>query len=323
MLSTFPSIFSSKYLHLLSVAATPFPPTPMLERQAEDAEASFLPSLPLSSGWIGTVLPDAPAETVQGGHLLGQDSETSMDLGTELLPANQSWPGAPDSASAYLHAAQPPNLIVDPNQLSTPDLTRPKETTIRLYGNVAEHLRNLKEEDSRRMQRTDSSTSLFEEKGAPTRIFDSVCICAGYRDKGPSMGWSFDYFGLSGDGKRRGYGDGVGWRGQESEATLPPNQRPPAEVPFICQLCNLRWTGSLYPDRMWRLSTEEERDRRLLRAPRDPLRDPDFSRPDFYQFQWYLKHQHDLLDPCVREVCGQIQALLPAWPARRSQREGP
>ncbi|KAL2758319.1 hypothetical protein ACRALDRAFT_2040538 [Sodiomyces alcalophilus JCM 7366] len=283
--------------------------TPMLGRQAADVDASSLPGLPQPSDWIDAPLPDAPADPVQSGHLLGQDGEHGMDVETELLAAKQPWPGAADSASAYPRTTQPPpSLIVDPSQLSTPDLTRPKETTIRLYGNVADRLRNMKEDDSRRVQCADGGAQQSLERGPqPTRIFGSICICADDRAKGPSMGWSFDYFGLSKDGKQQGYGDGVGWRGQEPEATPSPNQRPPAEVSFICQLCSLRWTGSIYPDRMWRVGSEEERNRRLLRAPCDLQRDPDFSRPDFYQFRWYLKHEHEPLDPCVREVCRQSE----------------
>lgn len=195
-----------------------------------------------------------------GGNNGGGDIHSSQggaNGGTYPAPAAQQQP-APAPAAG----------IINPFDLSAAEPSQPRHVLVRVDGDTGFYLGNA------------VGRPAPQEFSLPTEVDGSRSVANGDQIQ---TGWSIDYYGLS--RSRHEYGNGIGWRSQESEAVADAQGNFGWPRKYVCSMCCLRWNAMPLPAKVIR-GDVSQKDRIELRIVRCP--------PHAFLF-----HGNDV--PCVRD----------------------
>ncbi|KAJ0296944.1 hypothetical protein COL516b_011159 [Colletotrichum fioriniae] len=162
-----------------------------------------------------------------GGNNGGGDIHSSQggaNGGTYPAPAAQQQP-APAPAAG----------IINPFDLSAAEPSQPRHVLVRVDGDTGFYLGNA------------VGRPAPQEFSLPTEVDGSRSVANGDQIQ---TGWSIDYYGLS--RSRHEYGNGIGWRSQESEAVADAQGNFGWPRKYVCSMCCLRWNAMPLPAKVIR-----------------------------------------------------------------------
>ncbi|KAK1655819.1 hypothetical protein BDP81DRAFT_10556 [Colletotrichum phormii] len=190
-------------------------------------------------------------------------------------------------------APAPAAGIINPFDLSAAEPSQPRHVLVRVDGDTGFYLGNA------------VGRPAPQEFSLPTEVDGSRSVANGDQIQ---TGWSIDYYGLS--RSRHEYGNGIGWRCQESEAVADAQGNFGWPRKYVCSICCLRWNAMPLPAKVIR-GDVSQKDRIELRIPNpaDARRDPGFSRPGCSELHYYLDHEGPGNEPCVRGLCQKCRPV--------------
>ncbi|KAL4405612.1 hypothetical protein CABS03_13794 [Colletotrichum abscissum] len=217
-------------------------------------------------------------------------SQGGTNDGTYPAPAAQQ-PSAPG----------PPAGIINPFDLSAAEPSQPRHVLVRVDGDTGFYLGNA------------VGRPAPQEFSLPTEVDGSRSVANGDQIQ---TGWSIDYYGLS--GSRHEYGNGIGWRCQESEAVADAQGNFGWPRKYVCSMCCLRWNAMPLPAKVIR-GDVSQKDRIELRIMRSQIRQIHGGIPDSLgrdaqstgdpQLHYYLDHEGPGNEPCVRGLCQKCRPV--------------
>ncbi|GKT51266.1 uncharacterized protein ColSpa_11447 [Colletotrichum spaethianum] len=265
-----------------------------VQPQNRDPAASLIPShsirhntgLPRYSKPLDAVSVPSSTSTVAS---VSRESDPNLDnYSQDANDSRFSTPASGQSAG-----------IINPFDLSAAAPSEPRHVLVRVDGDAGAYLGNV------------VGRPAPPELNLPTEMDGSRSVTSGDQIQ---TGWSVDYYGLS--RTPREYGNGIGWRSQESEAVADAQSNFGWPRKYVCSMCSLHWKAMPLPAKVIRgdyVRTRSGVCRSRRHAyknqpnPSDGRRDPAFSRPGcsepYSQLHYYLDHEGPGNEPCVRGLC--------------------
>ncbi|KDN72322.1 hypothetical protein CSUB01_00005 [Colletotrichum sublineola] len=137
--------------------------------------------------------------------------------------------------------------IINPFDLSATAPSEPRHVLVRVDGDAGAYLSNV------------TGRPVPTELSLPTEMDGSRSVTSGDQIQ---TGWSVDYYGLS--RTPREYGNGIGWRSQETEAVADAQGNFGWPRKYVCSMCSLHWKAMPLPAKVIR-GDVSQRDRIDLR----------------------------------------------------------
>ncbi|KXH49397.1 hypothetical protein CNYM01_08258, partial [Colletotrichum nymphaeae SA-01] len=182
------------------------------------------------------------------------------DIHSSQVGANDGTYPAP--AAQTQSAPGPPAGIINPFDLSAAEPSQPRHVLVRVDGDTGFYLGNA------------VGRPAPQEFSLPTEVDGSRSVANGDQIQ---TGWSIDYYGLS--RSRHEYGNGIGWRCQESEAVADAQGNFGWPRKYVCSMCCLRWNAMPLPAKVIR-GDVSQKDRIELRITRSQIRQMHGGTPD-------------------------------------------
>ncbi|KAL0779334.1 hypothetical protein CaCOL14_003818 [Colletotrichum acutatum] len=157
----------------------------------------------------------------------------------------------PAPAAQQQSAPAPAAGIINPFDLSAAEPSQPRHVLVRVDGDTGFYLGNA------------VGRPAPQEFSLPTEVDGSQSVANGDQIQ---TGWSIDYYGLS--RTRHEYGNGIGWRCQESEAVADAQGNFGWPRKYVCSMCCLRWNAMPLPAKVIRgdVSQKDRIELRIVRA---------------------------------------------------------
>ncbi|OHX01007.1 hypothetical protein CSPAE12_00248 [Colletotrichum incanum] len=217
-----------------------------VQAQNRDPAASLIPSHSIRHN---TGLPrySKPPDAVS----VPSSASTVASVSRDSNPDFDDYSQDANDSSFSTPASGPSAGIINPFDLSAAAPSEPRHVLVRVDGDAGAYLGSV------------VGRPAPPELSLPAEMNGSRSVTSGDQI---GTGWSVDYYGLS--RTPREYGNGIGWRSQESEAVADAQGNFGWPRKYVCSMCSLHWKAMPLPAKVIRgdISQKDRIDLRIVCA---------------------------------------------------------